>query len=306
MASRVWPATLHRVNIVRRLPLLTELSLLALLIWLLAGWLLPSDKSGSAGSQPSDLSISPSTTLPALGELIAVPLFGETPPPQSMPQSKPVQQSQPAIKPLQIILIGTVMAGEHSAAVVSIDSKPAQQTVFVGKQIQPGVTLFHVDSDAIVVEQSGRRQLVSLQREVLQGMTISEDRPAATGNDAGKVPAARLSDKSASSLQSDKKTPLTRPAVAGIASLLTQAIFTPHVSDGKQDGLQISHIVLGSPFHKSGLFNGDVIRSANGQAFDHAKDAMELLRIMQASGPIDFEIMRAGNVQDIHFNQPDE
>lgn len=305
MVSSVWPATLHRVNAVRRLPLLTELCLLALLIWLLAGWLLPSDESSSAGSQKPNNSRSSSEASPALSELIAVPLFGEAPP-QSDPQPKPVQQSQPALKPLQIILLGTVLAGDHSAAIVSIDSKPAQQTVFVGEQIQPGVTLFHVDSDAIVVEQSGRRQLVSLRQEVLQGMTISEDKQTASGNDAAEVPVAHAPDKNASSLQFDIEASQTRPRVTDLARLLTQATFTPHVSDGKQDGLQVSHIVLGSPFHKSGLFNGDVIRSANGQAFDHAKDAMELLRIMQASGPIDFEIMRAGNVQDIHFNQPDE
>ena len=305
MVSRGSPAKLHRVNIVRRLPLLAELCLLALLAWLLAGWLLPSAQDNPAGSQPQTTSGAASLAQPALSELIAVPLFGKVTAPQSVPQ--PIRQPQPVLKPLQIILIGTVMAGEHSAAVVSVDDKPEQQTVFVGEQIQPGVTLIHVDGDAIVVEQAGRRQLVSLQREVLQGMTISEDQSTAPGKhmaDAGEAPVTHMPDKNASSLQSDKEVLPARPRVAGLARLLTQATFTPHVSsDGKQDGLQISHIVIGSPFQKNGLFNGDVIRAVNGQVFNHAEQSLDLLRIIQAPGAIDFEIMRAGKVQRIHVVQ---
>jgi len=286
MVSRDSPAKLHRVNVVRRLPLYTELGLLALLIWLLAGWLLPSDEGSSSASQPQP-SETASLGQPALSELIAVPLFGKTPP-QSAAKAGPAQQSPPMLKPLHIILRGTVVAREHSAAVLLLDGKLPQKTVFVGEQIQPGVTLFHVDADTVVIEQSGRRQLVSLQSNLLQGATVSADKPTTISSnmaDAGGLSVAR-------------------PRVAGLARLLTQATFTPHVSsDGKQDGLQISHIVIGSPFQKNGLFNGDVIRAVNGQVFNHAEQSLDLLRIIQAPGAIDFEIMRAGKVQRIHVVQ---
>jgi len=304
MVSSVCPATLHRVNIMRKLPLSAELGLLALLIWLLAGWLLPPNKGSSSVSQQPVSSGATSTSLPAQSELIAVPLFGKTPS-QPVIEPKLVQQSQPVLKPLQIILLGTIVAGEHSAAVVSLDGKQAQKTVFVGEHIQPGVTLFHVDADAIVVEQSGRRQLVSLQREILKGAVVSEERPTATAASMadGGEGSVRPSDIGASSLQSNKQVPKVQPQVDSLARLLTQATFTPHLSDGKQDGLQISHIVNRSPFQKMGLYNGDIIRSVNGQAFNHAKQSLDLLKIIQIPGTIDFEITRAGKVQRIHFNQ---
>jgi len=191
------------------------------------------------------------------------------------------------LKPLHIILRGTVVAREHSAAVLLLDGKLPQKTVFVGEQIQPGVTLFHVDADTVVIEQSGRRQLVSLQSNLLQGATVSADKPTTISSnmaDAGGLSVAR-------------------PRVAGLARLLTQAIFTPHVSDGKQDGLQISHIVIGSPFQKIGLYNGDIIRSVNGQVFNQTEQQLDLLSIMQAPGSIDYEIFRAGKIQHIHDDQ---
>ena len=285
MVSRDSPAKLHRVNVVRRLPLYTELGLLALLIWLLAGWLLPSDEGSSSASQPQP-SETASLGQPALSELIAVPLIGKTPP-QSAAKAGPAQQSPPMLKPLHIILRGTVVAREHSAAVLLLDGKLPQKTVFVGEQIQPGVTLFHVDADTVVIEQSGRRQLVSLQSNLLQGATVSADKPTTISSnmaDAGGLSVAR-------------------PRVAGLARLLTQAIFTPHVSDGKQDGLQISHIVIGSPFQKIGLYNGDIIRSVNGQVFNQTEQQLDLLSIMQAPGSIDYEIFRAGKIQHIHDDQ---
>ncbi|PIP02880.1 MAG: hypothetical protein COX55_02870 [Zetaproteobacteria bacterium CG23_combo_of_CG06-09_8_20_14_all_54_7] len=285
MVSRDSPAKLHRVNVVRRLPLYTELGLLALLIWLLAGWLLPSDEGSSSASQPQP-SETASLGQPALSELIAVPLFGKTPP-QSAAKAGPAQQSPPMLKPLHIILRGTVVAREHSAAVLLLDGKLPQKTVFVGEQIQPGVTLFHVDADTVVIEQSGRRQLVSLQSNLLQGATVSADKPTTISSnmaDAGGLSVAR-------------------PRVAGLARLLTQAIFTPHVSDGKQDGLQISHIVIGLPFQKIGLYNGDIIRSVNGQVFNQTEQQLDLLSIMQAPGSIDYEIFRAGKIQHIHDDQ---
>jgi len=114
---------------------------------------------------------------------------------------------------------------------------------------------------------------------------------------------AQPPDEGVSSLQSDKEAPQARPRVASLARLLTQVTFTPHASDGKQDGLQISHIVIGSPFQKSGLFNGDVIRAANGQVFNQAEQSLDLLNIVQAAGAIDYEIIRAGKVQHIHYDQ---
>ena len=298
-------ATMRMVNIARNLPLLTEITLLALFVWLLSGWLLTSDQHGLSNIAGK---VDPlSKAQPDLSALLAAPLFGKLEA-QSVPAV--TQQTAEVLKPLNIRLIGTVAAGDRSAAIISLGANSEQKTVFVGGDIQPGVKLFHVDAEAIVVVRSGRRQLISLHRDVLQGAVISEERASEADVSRVAVPTGRASTQpsptsdvfSKKRRQALPKRARPRSPVRGISRLLTQADFTPHLSAGKQDGLLISNIVFGSLFQQAGLYNGDVIRAVNGQLFNDAKkDSMQLLKILHGSNTIDFEITRAGKVLNVHY-----
>jgi general secretion pathway protein C len=145
-----------------RIPLFSEVGLLMLLAWIVSGWLLPEEKILPSGAMQA--STGPAAVLPDLAGLLAVSLFGEAPvridPPKSVvKQAAPVIQSRLTIK-----LLGTVVAGEESAAIISTSAGSDQRVLFVGDIIQPGVMLHEIKPWAIVVDRAGKLEMVSLER----------------------------------------------------------------------------------------------------------------------------------------------
>jgi len=151
------------MSAVGKIPLLAELGLVVLLAWMASGWLLP----GGDRTQPAGLtqSVQVSTAaLPDLAELLAVPLFGKAAP-KARQVAKPGARPAPVVvSRLNIKLLGTVVAGGDSAAIVSLASNGEQTVVFIGDDIQPGVKLLEVEAEAIVVERGDMLERVSLEQ----------------------------------------------------------------------------------------------------------------------------------------------
>lgn len=66
-----------------------------------------------------------------------------------------VQVAQAVVSNIQVT--GVFAAGSDSAAVLTVDGKPAR-TYVIGQEVAPGTTLVEVRSDAAVVESGGGRQ----------------------------------------------------------------------------------------------------------------------------------------------------
>jgi general secretion pathway protein C len=64
----------------------------------------------------------------------------------------------------------------------------------------------------------------------------------------------------------------------------------------------ISNIVSGSLYEKAGLQNGDIIRKVNGTAVTGPQQAMEMFDQLRNATSIEVEILRAGNVQQVHYD----
>ena len=57
-----------------------------------------------------------------------------------------------------------------------------------------------------------------------------------------------------------------------------------------------------SLYGQVGLKNGDIIRKVNGQQITSAEEAMIMYQALQSATMISVELMRAGKVQQVHYN----
>lgn len=293
-----------------RIPLISELGLIVLLAWMVSGWLLPGERTESPGLMQD--AAGPAVILPDLTSLLAVPLFGK-PAPKAKPAAKPVAQKTKSVvqSRLNIKLLGTVVAGDHSAAIISLAASSEQQAVFIGDTIQPGVKLFAVEAEAIVVERGGMLERVSLeQSEKLSSSPLSATDSAYMGAST-MVPASAVGTSAINTATGSAATSgVTRQVdrvtlqkkISDFPALMSEARLVPHFVDGKSDGFVISDIVIGSLYQQVGLQNGDIIRKVNGKQVTSAQQAMDMYRALESATSIDLELMRAGQVQQVHYD----
>ena len=294
-----------------RIPLLSELGLLVLLAWMVSGWLLPEEKTASLGLLHE--SAVPAAALPDLTGLLAVPLFGEVPAQAQAPKSVAKVASPVVQSPLTLKLLGTVVAGDESAAIISLSSGSDQRVFLLGETIQPGVTLHAVEPWAIVVDRAGVLERISLEQgQKLAATPMPVPMPTGTGIQPAALPAMQQHQMNRSRTQqqsmvgSQEQRRMSRDQVqqqlGDLPALLSQARVVPNYSNGKADGFVISEISQGSLYQQAGLQNGDVILRVNGQQVTSAQQAMSMYQGLQNAAAIDLELMRAGQMKQVHFD----
>jgi len=268
------------------LPRVVEAIVVLLAAWLVAGWM-TAGEPGQAGRGISSLDVA--AQLPEAEAIASFSLFGK----QAVVAKAPPKTSAPAVAAptrLNIRLLGTVVAGDRSFAVMSLGGGE-EKVVQLGSDIQPGVALTEVEADSIVVDNRGRREKVLMAKGSLGGAGAMF--PATTpGPSTAGVPAVSQT--------------FTRAAIdtqmQDLPGLLTGALAVPHQTNGNPDGFLIQDIVPGSLYEKAGLQNGDVIRRVNGEEIASPEKGIALFQALQSANSLDLEITRAGAVQRLHFD----
>lgn len=290
-------AKLHIMKLLEKTPLLTELSLLALFALLIFNWLISEEKA----LQPPtaiDQSSSRSKNPVSLSKLTAVPLFGKMT--SQKTSYKPVDRPAPiAFQPLNMRVLGTVAAGDKSAAIILLSGKNEQKVVHIGDYIQPGIKLHYVDVEAVVVDRSGRLQRILLEHgKKLKGTILASKhiKPVASARNEAHPEVEAVINKS-----TENRVVSRQRNGVDTSSLMTQAKLEIHKTGDKVDGFLITHIVLGSVYQKSGLYNGDIIRKINGTKLLDINQADALYKAMASSKVIELEVIRAGQVKQLTY-----
>ncbi len=270
-------------------PRWVEVTIVLFAAWLLAGALVSSGDTSKTNSMVVPLSGDQTNALTVDTQFLQqVALFG-----QAKSIAKEVIKS-PEITPvvasrLNIKLIGTVVAGKKSAAMVTVDNSSKQAVFFLEEDIQPGVKLEQVEATEIVVNNHGKRERISLVGDKALANTMPERVVAA--------PVRQMPDRISKRI--DKAN--LHKQMRNFSTLLSQARVSPHFTDKKADGFTISEIVKGSLYEEIGLQNGDVIQKVNGESVTSAEQAMRMYRELQNSTFIDVEINRGGNIQQVNY-----
>lgn len=273
-----------------KIPLFSELALVIVLAWVVSGWLLPNQLPKSS-TLPWISAISDSA-LPDLSSLITAPLFGKrktlTQPAKSV---VPITPKPVILSPLNFKLLGTVVAEKHAAAIIAIAAGREQQVFFIGDSIQPGIILKTVEVEAIVVSRGGKLERISLeQRQKLISSPMTKSTLSANSN--------RLSTQSIHKKISRNH---LQKQLQNFPALLSQARAIPHMVNGQLSGFTLSNIAPGSLYQQAGLLNGDIILSVNGKQITGAKQAMQMYTTLKSAAAIDLELIRSGQVRQIHY-----
>lgn len=267
-----------KINI-RYIPYMFELSLIFLLAWLVSSWwsLAVIDGYTRLSMKPVDSLLIKSMDVK---DIVKVRLFGKENIQTAVKETKvkPVLVSR-----LNIKLLGTVVAGKRSAAVITVGTS-AEKTFFLGDSLQAGVFLKAVEVDAVVVDHQGKLERISL----LKGKSL----PGAS---------IAMPQSHAPAVHHALSRAVLNRATQNFPKLLSQARVMPYFKQGKSNGFVISEIVPNSLYAQIGLKNGDVIRKVNGQSVTNAEQAMKMYQALQNASVIDLELQRNGEIVPIHY-----
>jgi len=267
------------------LPRWTEYALVILMAWFVSNLLVSSPQSMH---QQTPLPVQQSSETSAVEMLFKdVPLFG-----LAQVEDKKVKQAVVVVaSKLNIKLMGTVVAGKKSAAMVTISGSKKQQVFFLNEEVQPGVLLKQVEPAAIVVDNRGKMERIHLEAGKQLVNAPSNTVQAPQFQRRAKLP---LSNRRIDKQKLQKQ-------MRYFSTLLSQARVTPHFTNKKPDGFMISNIVKGSLYEEIGLLNGDVIKKVNGESVTGAEQAMRMYRELQNATFIDVEIERNGSLQQLSY-----
>lgn len=190
---------------------------------------------------------------------------------------------------LQIDLYGTI-AGEEGRgyAVIEERDKKKQRLYKVGDRVA-GAVIVKILRNAVVLRVGEKDQVLKKKEIVARG--------------ANRLPAAAMPAPAQAPAPEAAPRPQARPpqappgSPADLASLLTQARVTPHVtagSSGKPDGVVINEIQPGSLFENVGLVNGDIIQEVNGRAVTGVADLVSMYRDLKPGANLSVKVSRTG------------
>ena len=300
----------HVLSAIKRLPLFSELMLVVLFAWLIAGWLLPQHQTQASNSMENIEK--PTASLPDLSTMLGVHLFGQAP--QKTQAMAAVKQQPKAIviQPLNIKLLGTMVAGDASAAIIALSLGAEQQTFFVGDNIQANVILKTVEPYAIIVDRNGRLERISLEQgEQLRPIAMTpvetgHNKYATLNNKKYALEEPDLEDQASDEYKasSNKKIDINhfQQQLQNLPALLSQARARPHFVNGKIAGFALSDISPGSLYSQAGLQNGDIILSVNGEQITSVQQAMRVYAELKSASTLNIKLMRATAIQHIRYD----
>jgi general secretion pathway protein C len=267
------------------LPRWAEYGLVILMAWFVSGLLVSNPKSINQQLPVLQEKTKVTSNMDTLFQEVS--LFG-----QAQVEEQKVKQTVAVVaSKLNIKLVGTVVAGKKSAAMVTVAGSKKQQVFFLDEEVQPGVLLKQVEAATIVVDNRGKMERIALE----------------AGKQLVNAPANPVQ---VPRFQQRAKLPLTnrrlnkqklQKQMRNFSTLLSQARVTPHFTNKKPDGFMISNIVKGSLYEEIGLLNGDVIKKVNGESVTGAEQAMRMYRELQNATFIDVEIERSGSLQQLSY-----
>ncbi len=240
-------------------------------------------KQAAAGTQAADTTKDP---LEAYAVIVERNLFRTTDRPLVVDQMDPGMLE---VTTLPIDLYGTI-AGEEGRgyAVIEERDKKKQRLYKVGDRVA-GAVIVKILRNAVVLRVGEKDQVLKKKEIVARG--------------ANRLPPAGMPGPAPAPAPEAAPRPQARPPQAppgspsDLASLLTQARVTPHVtagSSGKPDGVVINEIQSGSLFENVGLVNGDIIQEVNGRPVTGVADLVSLYRDLKPGANLSVKVSRTG------------
>jgi len=197
---------------------------------------------------------------------------------------------------LQLKLWGTVSGDSESTYAVIEDTQKREQNLYrVGDSIQ-NATIKMILREKIVLAVDGTDEVLAMEEVGTSGgpaMMAARGRPMPI-----EVATAAPSMDQRISLQRS----MIEDAFQDVNKLMTEVAITPHMQDGRPEGLAFNNIRPNSIFRRMGLRNGDILVGVNGAEIQSVEDAMQLYTNLRSSSEVQLQIRRRGQDRNIVYN----
>ena len=203
-------------------------------------------------------------------------------PETSMPQS-----SEPKKTRKDLVLLGTLVAGVDSLAVV----RQSTQTDFyrLGAELADGSRIEQIERNRVVLRNRDQTQSVLVFAEEKKEMTSVPER---SPSKSGIVNVGPGQWKIARGVAEEVR--------ENIAQELRLALMEPRIVDGKTHGFVIRQLSAKSMLVPMGLRRGDVVLNVNNMALNSPENALQILQQLREARNMSVDIER--NRQKMTFN----
>ncbi len=214
--------------------------------------------------------------------------------PEMLPSTVSAGESV-AIKPANIVLLGTVVADEeNSLALLQVNGE--LETYRIGDSLDDGSVLESVARNQVQIRLRDKRMIT---------LTVDEESVAKAAPKAGAA-APGVADADSGIRQVDDTHWLVSQAEvektrANFSQELRLAQMQPRVVDGKTDGFLIRSLRRNSILNKLGLRRGDVVMSVNGISLDSPEKALQIFQQLREARQIDLAVERRGQAMSFAY-----
>jgi len=191
---------------------------------------------------------------------------------------------------LKIALLGTVAGDKQTAVAVIEETDKRRQGLYkVGDSVQDAIVKMILRGKVVL--------RVGDKDEVLTMEESSSERasPSKTEKE-GRVSRAPRRGTSITLRRSD-----IQKSLGNINTLLSQVRIRPHFTDGRADGLALSHIKAGSIFAKLGLRDGDIVQGVDDSRIESPDDILSFYNKLRSGSRISLQINRNGRQRTINY-----
>ncbi|MBF0281615.1 MAG: PDZ domain-containing protein [Zetaproteobacteria bacterium] len=276
---------------------ITLLELLTVLAtaWWVAGLILPAtpDNMGKKTMIAASITEDQPTAQPPKKDPLKVALFGQVSVAQvaeSIAVAKPVQVAPTvSLSQLGMKLLGTIVSGDHSLAIIKKNAATAQQVFHVDEPIQPGIVLKTIETQRVILDVRGH----------LEALWLESFDPAAVSSSVG-VAKPIDANSGAKKVQVDRT--MINNALQNMPQLMSEVSIVPFFQQGVSEGFMVASVKQGSVIERVGIMSGDVLREVNGQPVKSMDQALALYNQLKDASSLDVTLLRAGQEMRVHYD----
>ena len=288
-----------------RILLVTNIVLLVILGYIVAGFIFRNDSGQSAVLEPISTTDGEKNALSKDSAeadnpdiIIKRNIFGSS----GLDSAKQNPEQETKVNSISVLkaqlrLLATVAGDEEVACAVIENVKTKIQDLYRIGDIIEGTRIERIDRNKIVLISEGQREVLNLY--VTDGSSDriekSTEPVIAQKSDAAEA----VNVISPTEREINKKAFLAR--VGGMEAIIKTVQIAPYVEDGKEKGVRITGLEGLSMARFVGFENGDIIQNINGSTVTNRRKAFQILRKARSQSSISIQLLRGQEEKKLSF-----
>ncbi|MDT8302947.1 MAG: type II secretion system protein N [Sedimentisphaerales bacterium] len=288
-----------------RILLVTNIVLLVILGYIVAGFIFRNDSEQSAVVEPISTTDGEKNALskdPAEVDnpdiIIKRNIFGSS----GLDSAKQNPEQGTKVNSISVLnaqlrLLATVAGDEEVACAVIENVKTKIQDLYRIGDIIEGTRIERIDRNKIVLISEGRREVLNLYvTDGISGGTEKSIEPMIVQESDAEEAVSVISP---TEREINKKAFLAK--VGGMEAIIKTVQIAPYVEDGKEKGVRITGLEGLSMARFVGFENGDIIQNINGSTVTNRRKAFQILRKARSQSSIDIQLLRGQEEKKLSF-----